>query len=90
MFFVCQGNINFESEDKETCSISNPGELSTIATLLDVSKEDLEKALCYRVVAAKGEVMEKSHTNEQAYYGRDAFAKVSQAGVDYRHKYAGI
>ncbi|XP_038044734.1 unconventional myosin-Id-like [Patiria miniata] len=69
------GNIHFESEDKETCSISNPGELSTIATLLGVSREELEKALCYRVVAAKGEVMEKSHTTEQAYYGRDAFAK---------------
>jgi len=37
---------------------------------------ELERALCSRVVAAKGEVVEKGHTAEQAQYGRDALAKV--------------
>jgi len=37
---------------------------------------ELERALCSRVVAAKGEVVEKGHTVEQAMYGRDALAKV--------------
>ena len=37
---------------------------------------ELERALCSRVVAAKGEVVEKGHTVEQAKYGRDALAKV--------------
>ena len=40
--------------------------------------DELEKALCSRVVAAKGEVVEKGHTVEQAKYGRDALAKVLQ------------
>jgi len=31
------------------------------------------------VVAAKGEVVEKGHTVEQAQYGRDALAKVTIA-----------
>ena len=38
--------------------------------------DELERALCSRVVAAKGEVVEKGHTVEQAKYGRDALAKV--------------
>jgi len=38
--------------------------------------DELERALCSRVVAAKGEVVEKGHTVEQAQYGRDALAKV--------------
>ena len=38
---------------------------------------ELERALCSRVVAAKGEVVEKGHTVEQAQYGRDALAKVT-------------
>jgi len=37
---------------------------------------ELGRALCSRVVAAKGEVLEKGHTVEQAKYGRDALAKV--------------
>ena len=41
---------------------------------------ELERALCSRVVAAKGEVVEKGHTVEQAQYGRDALAKVRITG----------
>ena len=38
---------------------------------------ELGRALCSRVVAAKGEVLEKGHTVEQAQYGRNALAKVN-------------
>ncbi|EDO26335.1 predicted protein, partial [Nematostella vectensis] len=37
----------------------------------------LERALCYRVVAARGEVMEKGHNEKEAYHGRDALAKAA-------------
>lgn len=56
--------------------MKDPEQLSAMAELLDIDRENLEKSLCHRVIAARGEVMEKGHTEEQAYYGRDAFAKV--------------
>ncbi|CAG0915513.1 unnamed protein product [Notodromas monacha] len=49
--------------------------LSKVAELLGVKAADLDKALCHRVIAAGGEVMEKGHTVANALYGRDAFAK---------------
>ena len=50
--------------------------MSTIASLLGTKPADLEKALCYRVVGNRLGAVEKMHTQEQAEYGRDAFAKV--------------
>ena len=50
--------------------------LVKIGGLLGVDREEVEKSLCGRVVAAKGEVMEKQHSVEEALNGRDAFAKV--------------
>ena len=50
--------------------------LSTLATLLNSTVEEIEKALLYRIVAARGEVMEKGHSLDDAYYGRDALCKV--------------
>lgn len=60
--------------------MKDPEQLSAMAELLDINRENLEKSLCHRVIAARGEVMEKGHTEEQAYYGRDAFAKVGFGG----------
>lgn len=68
--------MEFTQED-ESAQISNADALQTIAHLLDVDAVDAEKALCARVVAARGEVMEKGHTMQEAMHGRDAFAKVS-------------
>ena len=48
-----------------------------LASLLSVDENELSRALCLRVIAARGELMEKSHTVPEALYGRDAFAKVS-------------
>lgn len=56
--------------------MKDPDQLSAMAELLNISQDELGKALCHRVIAARGEVMEKSHTEEEAYNGRDAFAKV--------------
>lgn len=73
------GNISFTAEQKTTsdefASIQNPRTVSTIASLLSLSSTELAKTMCQRVIAAGGEVMEKSHTMSQAVYGRDALAK---------------
>lgn len=51
--------------------------LLRVAKLLQVSEEDLKTALTERVIAARGEVMQKTHTLSEAEYGRDALAKVN-------------
>jgi myosin-1 len=45
---------------------------------LNSTIEEVEKSLLYRIVAARGEVMEKGHSLDDAYYGRDALCKVWQ------------
>lgn len=76
-----QGNVRFDVEDDDSVFIKNRDELRIIASLLGIKASSLEKTLCYRVVAAKGEVMEKGHSKEEASHGRDAFAKVFLAAV---------
>ena len=55
--------------------------LANAAMLLSVSKADLERALTHRVVAARGDVVEKGHTVEHAEYAKDAFAKVGHQEI---------
>ena len=50
--------------------------LAHVSELLEVKQAEVEKALCHRVIAARGEVMEKGHTVSEAVFGRDALAKV--------------
>jgi myosin-1 len=45
--------------------------------MLTVTSAELSKALSERVIAARGEVMQKTHTLSEAEYGRDALAKVN-------------
>jgi hypothetical protein len=45
--------------------------------MLNVTSEEFSKALSERVIAARGEVMQKRHTLSEAEYGRDALAKVN-------------
>jgi myosin I len=61
--------------DNESVTLDDPALVDKIAGLLQVTKQELKKALCERVIAAKGEVMAKAHTEATANYGRDAFAK---------------
>ena len=74
-FFPLQGNLDFIEESDEA-RVKDKGVLRSIAMLLSVDESAAEKALCSRVLAAQGDVMEKSHSLEQARRGRDAFAKV--------------
>ncbi|KFM66883.1 Myosin-IA, partial [Stegodyphus mimosarum] len=68
------GNVEFGSENDFTY-VKDQNLLTSVAQCLGVSHDHLEKALCQRVIAARGEVMEKVHTVSEAVYGRDAFAK---------------
>ncbi|XP_077866733.1 unconventional myosin-Id-like [Saccoglossus kowalevskii] len=69
------GDMKFETEDKETSHVVTKNLLKDISKILKVAPDQLEKTLCFRVVAARGEAIEKGHTKEDAEYGRDAFAK---------------
>lgn len=54
----------------------NDEKLNIIAYLLGSEPRQVEKALCYRVVAARSEVVDKGHHAKDASHGRDALAKV--------------
>lgn len=79
-----QGNLEFVSENDCT-SIKNQDSLAQVSQCLGVPPEQLEKSLCQRVIAARGEVMEKVHTVSEAVYGRDAFAKVKLRSHFYKN-----
>ncbi|KAK7866208.1 hypothetical protein R5R35_001420 [Gryllus longicercus] len=67
------GNIQFSSSgDDSKPAIEG---VHKAAALLAVTPQDLSKALSERVIAARGEVMQKTHTVSEAEYGRDALAK---------------
>lgn len=68
------GSVDFVDENDEA-RVKNSGVLRHITSLLQVDEGELERALCSRVVAARGDVLEKGHTVEQARFGRDALAK---------------
>lgn len=57
--------------------VTSPDLVNTVASLLAVGSDKLEEALCSRVIASRMEVVLKRHSADQAYYSRDAFAKVS-------------
>ncbi len=63
-------------EDGDQTKVSSTQALAHVSELLEVKQAELSKALCHRVIAARGEVMEKGHTVSEAVFGRDAFAKV--------------
>lgn len=69
------GNLKFTISETDDAEIDNTDELKILSQLMGSSADDLIKALCHRVIAAGGEVMEKGHTVEQAKYGCDALAK---------------
>lgn len=75
-FFVTfQGNVTFRLDDDKLI-IENNSALNDTANLLSINSKDLSTALSQRVIAAGGEVMQKTHTLIEAEYGRDALAKV--------------
>uniref|UniRef100_A0A4W6EJ74 Myosin IG n=1 Tax=Lates calcarifer TaxID=8187 RepID=A0A4W6EJ74_LATCA len=69
------GNVQFES-DGESVQIVGLETVNHIAELTATDPESVSKSLLYRTVATGGgEVIEKGHTEQQACFGRDAFAK---------------
>lgn len=74
--FFPQGNIQFQELEDDSLKIKTSKLVPIIAELLATPPDDLEKALCYRVVGNKHGTIDKMHTVDQAIYGRNAFAKV--------------
>lgn len=71
-----QGNIQFES-DGESVQIQGHEAVSYISELTGTDPDSVSKSLLYRTVATGGgDVIEKGHTEQEAYFGRDAFVKV--------------
>ncbi|XP_067825194.1 unconventional myosin-Id isoform X5 [Heptranchias perlo] len=68
------GNLKF-AMDGDTTLIENSKLVSVIAELLSTKGDIVEKALLYRTVATGRDVIDKQHTDQEASYGRDAFAK---------------
>ncbi|XP_072227285.1 unconventional myosin-Ig [Leuresthes tenuis] len=69
------GNLQFES-DGESVQIVGPDALNHIAELTATDPDGVSKSLLYRTVATGGgEVIEKGHSEQDASFGRDAFAK---------------
>lgn len=64
--------------DGDTPMIENSKVVSVIADLLSTKADMVEKALLFRTVATGRDVIDKQHTEQEATYGRDAFAKVSR------------
>ncbi|XP_062966158.1 unconventional myosin-Id isoform X2 [Cynocephalus volans] len=68
------GNLKFVV-DGDTPLIENGKVVSIIAELLSTKADMVEKALLYRTVATGRDIIDKQHTEQEASYGRDAFAK---------------
>ncbi|KAM3858015.1 LOW QUALITY PROTEIN: unconventional myosin-Ig [Diretmus argenteus] len=69
------GNIQLES-DGESVQISGLEAVSHIADLIASEPDNVRKSLLFRTMATGGgEIIEKGHTEQDACFGRDAFAK---------------
>jgi len=68
------GSITFKSQE-ESARPADGSVVDKAATMMNVTSAELSKALSERVIAARGEVMQKTHTQSEAEYGRDALAK---------------
>ncbi|XP_063041875.1 unconventional myosin-Ig [Engraulis encrasicolus] len=69
------GNLVFEY-DGEAVTIPAADAVQHIAELTSSDAESVSKALLFRTVATGGgEVIEKGHSQQEACFGRDAFAK---------------
>lgn len=66
----------FKSQEEAT-QPADSSIINRVAAMLNVTSGELNKALSGRVIAARGEVMQKTHTLPEAEYGRDALAKVN-------------
>lgn len=65
----------FSTADEENIVITNKKAVHNAAILLKVTEDELMKSLTQRVIAARGDIMMKTHNTQQAEFGRDALAK---------------
>ena len=77
--------MEYEAQDDvhDLAEVKNPELVANLASLLSVTVEDITKALTHRVIAAGGNVVDKGLTVSEAYYARDAFAKVNSKRDSY-------
>lgn len=76
IFLICyQGNIKL-SMSEDGIEIGKDAAAQHVSRLLSVTHDELVAALTERVIAARGEIMQKVLTLEQAEFVRDALAKV--------------
>lgn len=68
------GQVDFDDKG-EHCSVNTTDALASIAKLIGTDSTTLEKALTYRVVAARGEIFESKLNKTKASHGRDALSK---------------
>lgn len=68
------GNVEFKLEE-ESIGISNKSALASASKLLEVTEAEMRDSLTQRVIAARGDVMKKTHNISEAEFGRDALAK---------------
>ncbi|KAK2588539.1 hypothetical protein KPH14_006318 [Odynerus spinipes] len=68
------GNITYKINEDQLIVEKNNA-LTDTAVLFSIGSNELRTALSQRVIAAGGEVMQKTHTLTEAEYGRDALAK---------------
>lgn len=69
------------NEDKLIVEKNNA--LANTAALFSIGSNELRTALSQRVIAAGGEIMQKTHTLVEAEYGRDALAKVTITSLQF-------
>ncbi|EJD75473.1 CBR-HUM-5 protein [Loa loa] len=71
------GNLKFTENETNTDEsfVKDRDELRICANVLQVKTEELERALCMQVIAAKDDVVSKRHDVNAAEYTRDALAK---------------
>lgn len=61
--------------DEDNLVVSNKNALKNASKLLNVTEDEMTNSLTQRVIAAHGDIVRKSHSTQQAEYGRDALAK---------------
>jgi len=69
------GNLDFVPNEEDGTSIKQVELVDTVASLLEVSSQELLQALTGRVIAANGEVVRKVHSTKDAKVGLNALAK---------------
>lgn len=73
-FFSNNYNISHTAQDDQI-EIENGTVVKTVSKLLNVTETELRNSLTQRVIAARGDIMMKSHNVNQAEFGKDALAK---------------